>query len=146
MSVFKKQAVLVSLPAYDVVVREPSYKGGYVEITAEDILGMDSKKGFFYSYSPGSVVSYALENNDDPIAAVEEAKAKNEPLIWISGRGTCLSDSPQARETLVKVEIGMLVRFEGQVTKIAAAPNNNIRFAPVEEEEAAALPISWKYR
>lgn len=137
MSVFKKQAVVASFPAYDIVRREAD-SSGLVNITSDDLLGLDSGRGFHRKYSPGSVVSYALSYNECPIEAVAECRAKmvSQPyaghkLWWINACASVLSDSPRAQETLVEVVIGMRVCFEGKKFTIESDHNNNLRFAEI---------------
>lgn len=131
MSVYLKQAVVASFPAYDIVQREAD-SSGFVNIVDGDLLGLDSGKGFFRQYKPGSVVSYALQYNECPIEAVERAKAKGHPLRWINACATVISDSPMPRDVLVKVTIGMRVRFQGLEATIEKEHNNNLRFAPLQ--------------
>lgn len=132
MSVFKKQTIIASFPAYDVVEREVSPLDGVVQITGDDILGVVSRCGrFYYMYSPGSVVSYALQYNRCPLKAVAEAKERGEELHWLNQCSVALTSHRQAPKTLVKVEIGMKVCFEGLYATIEAAPNDNLKFKPL---------------
>lgn len=134
MSIYLKQDLIASFHAYDVFERAADYTG-FVNITAQDTLGLDSGRGFFRTYSPGSVVSYALQYNEDPIAAVERAQKRGELLRWINANATCISANRQAREVLVQVRIGMRVRFEGLLATIEADHNNNLKFVPVPVRE-----------
>jgi hypothetical protein len=137
MSIFKKQTLVAAFPAYNVFERE-ACRDGYVNITADDILAVDSGRGFHRTYSPGSVASYALRYNECPIEAVEAAREKGHALRWINGRATCLSAHAQAAENVVLVRVGMLVRFEGFLATIQPDHNNNIRLAAVEPQQKAA--------
>lgn len=135
VSVYKKQAVIQSFPAYDIVKREPSHFDGLVQITVDDILGLDSGKGFHRKYKPGSVVSYALQYNECPIAAVERCRErmKSQPynghkLHWLNQCASVICDGGRERETLVLVEVGMIVNFEGRKFELVAEPNNNLGF------------------
>jgi len=129
MSVFKKQEIVESFPAYDVVAREASSIDGVVQITADDILGVRSKCGRFYRmYQAGSVVSYALQYNQCPMKAVREATFHGHDLHWITQCSVALTSHQQAKKTLVKVEPGMKVCFEGLYATIETAPNDNLRF------------------
>lgn len=130
MSVYTKQNLIESFPAYDVFERDVT-SHGYTEITSKDILGLKSAKGFYRTYSPGSVASYALQYNECPIEAVADAKARGHQLRWINGRSTCISSSARPKETLVAVHYGMKVRFEGMIATIEADHNNNLKFVPV---------------
>jgi hypothetical protein len=141
MSIFTKQALVASFPAYDVFAREADHTG-YVNITAADTLGLDSGRGYFRTYSPGSVVSYALQYNECPIKAVEDCRRKmveqpynGHKLHWINANATVLTSHARAKETLVQVTIGMRVRFEGLHATIEADHNNNLKFVPVADAE-----------
>lgn len=130
MSVFKKQALIATSPAFNVFERQAN-GDGYVNITADDILALDSGRGFYRTYSPGSVVSYALEYNECPIAAVEDAKAQGHALHWINARGVAITAHKRPPEDVVLVKLGMKVLFEGLLATIESAPNSNLRFVPV---------------
>ena len=139
MSIFTKQTAVASFPAYVVFEREADSKG-FVNITAADELGLDSGKGFYRTYSAGSVVSYALQYNECPIEAVARNKEKmiSQPynghkLHWINANSTCISSHKQAQRQLVRVTLGMRVRFEGLLATIEADHNNNLRFAPIAQ-------------
>ena len=103
MSVYKKQVVVESFPAYDVVER----------------------------HTPGSVVSYALQYNRCPMKEVADAKEKGHELHWLNQCSVALTSHKQEKKTLVKVEIGMKVCFEGLYATIEAAPNDNLVFKPL---------------
>ncbi len=140
MSVFTKQNLVAMSPAYAVYEREAD-SSGFVNITSRDELGLLAGRPgreFFRTYSPGSVVSYALEYNECPIAAVERCRAQmardphaGHKLHWINQNATVISSGPQAQRQLVKVTIGMRVRFEGLLATIEADHNNNLKFVPV---------------
>lgn len=127
MSIYTKQELIESFPAYDVFEREAD-RDGHVNITAKDTLGLKSNKGFYWTYSPGSVVSYALDYNEDPIEAIQDAKSRGHQLHWINQNSTVLSSHARAKEKLVAVHIGMLVRFEGLIATIEKDHNNNLKF------------------
>lgn len=130
MSIYTKQALVEQHPAYNVFEREAD-STGYVNLTASDRLGLKHPRGFFREYYTGSVVSYALQYNEDPIAAVEDAKAKRQPLHWIGAAGACITSHKRAPTELVLVTIGMKVRFEGLLATIQPDHNNNLKFVPV---------------
>ena len=132
MAIFKKQTLSKSFPAYDIYEREAD-SSGYVNITADDSLGLDSGRGFFREYSPGSVVSYALQYNECPMAAVERAKANRHALHWINARAVAITAHAQAKRHLIAVRPGMRVRFEGLLATIELDHNNNLRFAAIKE-------------
>jgi len=126
MSVFKKQELVAAYPAYNVYKRAPK-SAGFVEITSEDVLILKVDGDHKGTYLPGSVVSYALEYNECPLAAVERAKSRGEKLVWINSRGALLTADRRAAEDVVEVEYGMLVRFQGVIAHIEKAANNNLQ-------------------
>ena len=112
MSVYKKQELIESYPAYNIYKRDTTHRG-YIEITHEDILGVKGN-GYYALYSPGSVVSYTLQYNDDPIAALERAKERGENLYWLTEHSVVISSNPAPAKTVVAVQDGDKVRFEGR--------------------------------
>ena len=131
MSIYKKDTIFGRFPAYDIVERECD-RDGFVNITHGESLGLH-RKWYYQEFKPGSVVSYALEYNNDPLAAVERAKANGHELHWINACATCITAHKQERRTLVLVTLGMRVRFEGLLATIEEAPNDNLRLAPIVE-------------
>lgn len=130
MSIFTKQSLIASYPAYNVFEREAD-RTGFVNITANDILALDSGRGFHRTYRPGSAASYALQYNECPIQAYNEAVARNHATHWINARGSCITAEKRAAEDVVLVRYGMRVRFEGRLFTIEKDHNNNLRFQPV---------------
>lgn len=128
MSIYTKQAAVASFPAYDVFEREADPRTGAINITTADILGVDSGRGYFRRYSPGSAASYALEYNECPIAAHADCVAKGHATHWINQNATALTSHTQEKETLVKVSPGLLVCFEGRRFTIQNDHNNNLKF------------------
>ena len=132
MTIFTKQTIVQSFPAYVIAEREADHSG-FVQITAGDRLGVDSGKGFFNEYQAGSVASYALERNECPMEAIERAKRLGHELHWISACSVALTSHKQDQRTLVKVAPGMRVCFEGLRATIEKAPNNNLRFVRIQD-------------
>ena len=130
MSVFKKETLVETYPAFNVFRREPK-SAGFVEITAEDTLILKVNGEHKGTYSPGSVVSYALQYNECPLAAVERAKANGHDLVWINANAAMLTADDRAAENVVEVEYGMLVRFQGVVATIEKAANNNLKLVAI---------------
>lgn len=135
MSIFTKQALIESFPAYDIFEREAD-SSGFVNITANDTLGFKKGEGhprgaYYKTFSPGSVVSYALQYNECPMEGVERAKERGHALHWINANATVLTSHERAKETVVAVRIGMRVRFEGLLATIEPDHNGNLKFVPV---------------
>jgi len=136
MSVFKKQTLVATYPAFNVFRRE-ARSNGVVEITTEDTLILktsNANKSLSVhggTFSAGSVVSYALEYNECPIAAVERAKSNGHDLVWINANAAVLTADHRDAVDVIEIEVGQLVRFQGVTATIEKAPNNNLKFKPV---------------
>lgn len=138
MSFYTKQALIESFPAYDVYERETTtaiHNGqqvAAVNISSEDRLGLRHPRGFYREYRAGSVVSYALEYNECPIAAYNGAIERGHATHWINACGASIVSHNRPKWNLVKVEIGMLVKFEGRLFTIEKAPNDNLSLRPIQ--------------
>ncbi len=132
MSVFKKQAVVQSFPAADIVRREADSKG-FINLTADEVI-TDSTEAGSGSWTIGSVVSAALSSGDCPLEAVERAKGFGHPLYFIFTNATCLSRSAQERATRILINEGDVVRFEGKLFIIESAANDNKVLTPYSEK------------
>ena len=135
MSIYKKQELIATYPAFDVYKRKPNQEG-LVNITANDILVKPDHLG---KYQAGSIVSYALDYNKCPIKAVEECKQKmiDQPynghkLHWIMSLGATVSNSPTKKIKVIEVDYGMKVNFEGLVATIEKANNGNLQFEEIK--------------
>lgn len=132
MSVFKKQALVTTSPAFNVYEREASWTGS-LHITPEDVLAVEcqTRRGetFYRTYKPGSVASYALEYNECPFEAL--ARQNGHPIHWITARSSVISDSRSAAEDVILVKPGMKVHFQGHDFIIQEAPNNNLRLTEI---------------
>lgn len=115
------EVVVQSWPAADLVVRTGGF-GRPMLIKDGELLATlwKHRDGNWYPqrYYAGSVVSYAMRNRDCPIKAIEHAKSRGHDLHWISQSSTMITAEARPRERLIKIEIGMLVEFEGRVFRI----------------------------
>ena len=125
MSVYKKDTLVESFPAYDIYQRD-TYDGKFINVTVDDVLGLKHPRGFYHTFYCGSVISYALSNNDDPIAYYETAKARGEQMYWINARGAMLTAHKRDPEKVIAIEVGTLIKFEGVLFEIVPAPNDNL--------------------
>ncbi len=126
MSIFKKQAIKKSFPAFDVVVRETG-RYGAINITSGEII---TDENMLRGWSLGSVASYALSNNECPAQAIAEAKRDNEALHWISSIAICISSSPERLPARILIKDGDVINFEGHLFTVAKVSSNNKRLIP----------------
>jgi hypothetical protein len=134
MAIYKKQELVATYPAYDVYKRDANAEG-VVNITADDILVKPNHRG---TYQPGSVASYALEYNECPMKAVEQCKQSmidhpynGHKLHWINALASCISSGPTKKIDVIEVHYGMKVKFEGIVSTIEKANNDNLQLKEV---------------
>lgn len=114
MSIYKKQAIVETTPVFDYVKREED--NGYINVTDGEVLATKVEgKGFYEHHVIGSVVSYALRSNECPLEAVARAKENGHELYYTFKVGACLSAHQQPRETMIVVEDGTVIRFEGKI-------------------------------
>lgn len=130
MSVYKKDTVIDTCAAWDVVTRDQD-TGGFVNITVEDTLVRPDASGTF---SPGSVVSYSLQYNRDPMKAVEDAKSRGQKLHWINANASVVSTMRKEKGKCLMIDFDQVYRFEGKLFKIVKTANNNLDWKAVEKD------------
>jgi len=127
----------------DLYVREPKKEWNketetvmeVVELWANDKLALEYESRnhgtLTRTYTINSVVSYALQYNECPIAAVERAKGFGHELVFIFGNGACIHNGPRSTAKHIYVEIGMTVKFQGHYYTIEKAPNDNLKLKEI---------------
>ncbi len=128
MTTFKRDTLneANSCAAYDAFDRAVNTWGDNkdcINLTAGDQIVVDGQLG---TYTVGSVIACALEDNKDPIAAFERAVGFGHQTIWINQNCTVLTAHDRAKEKMIVVTIGMLVFIEGKRFKITREANNNL--------------------
>lgn len=135
-SKFQFETVVADFPAFDVVERAPV--NGAVDISTQDILTIAHKTSrgmtLYRGYKAGSVASCAAQYGNDVEAALARAKARGEKLHWINAQASSLTAHARDKGRQILLTIGMVVRFEGQIFTVAAAPNDNLRLDPVVQD------------
>ncbi len=134
------EELVIEFPAYN-VYRRGTHTCTAVEhvtdISVNDVLILATETGAVTTYrgryQAGSVISYALRNNSDPIEALDQAALCEERLHWISQLSTCITDKKYSRDAVIEVTVGMRVRFEGVLFTIESAPNENLKLTPIED-------------
>jgi hypothetical protein len=80
----------------------------------------------------GSCASYALENQECPIAAYERALKLGHPTHWLNTSSVVLTSHKEAQKVLYGLVIGDIVRFEGRDFTLVAVDNENIALKQTE--------------
>lgn len=115
-------------PRYRVLERAKDEQGR-IHIDTNDIL-MD-RKSMLHTYYAGSVVRYAQECNEDPIAAIERARRLGHNLHWINAKGASITAWKQEQEDAILIGPGDRVFFEGIEFEVVKAPNNNFNLKAI---------------
>lgn len=129
MSIYKKHEVIKETPARLIVRREAHSYGNApkaINVSAGEIMVDERMLG---GWQFGSAVSYALQNNRDPIAAYENCAG---PTHWLNGTASVLSSQPSEKELRILITEDDLICFEGSYFKVLPAPNDNKRLVNVE--------------
>lgn len=82
-------------------------------------------------FSLGSVVGYAVECADDPLANLERAKERGEKLHWANAMASVISDTPDAKRTVFVLNFGDTITFEGIVFRLDPDHNDNVKLVEV---------------
>lgn len=122
--------ILYVAPAYTITEADltKSFKAGDVFAVAYTSTRYGTMHRF---YTFGSVVSYALQNNECPIKSFENAKVNGHETHWANQNATALTAHKQAHRTHVALKVGDVVKFEGREFSIENAPNHNIKLREV---------------
>ncbi len=128
MTTFKRDTLneSQSCVAYDAYDREPQSYGNAkdcINLTDGENIVVDGQLG---SYKVGTVVSSALRNNEDPIAAYQRAVERRHNTHWLNANATVLTAHKQTKAKMIVVKIGMLVYIEGRRFTITREANNNL--------------------
>lgn len=83
------------------------------------------------SYTLGSVVSYAMQYNNDPVQAVDRARANGHRLHWANHDATVISSNPPPKHTRYGLQWGDYIKFEGRIFQLQKAPNDNVSLVEV---------------
>ena len=128
MSIYMKDTIIDSCPAYDTIKREPT-REGYVNLVAGSTLVMKKE---LHKYRVGTIVHSALAYNECPIEAYNREKGRGHRVYWINTLPCSLTRQKQERKTHLLADTETIYRLEGKLFKIVHAPNDNLDF--IEQE------------
>lgn len=86
---------------------------------------------FARDFTAGSVAGYALEYKEDPDAAVDRAKERGHNLHYIFAEGATIALHPLEQPVRKTIELGSLVKFDGELFQVLQSPNDNLHLVPV---------------
>jgi len=114
---------VASTAQYDIFARVPKEFG--TVIRHGEVLATAMNGGWEF-FTAGSAMSYALEYDEDPIAAFDRCIKNGHAVHWINQNATVISaDKPEARRAYV-IAVGMMVIFEGRQFEIVREANRNL--------------------
>jgi hypothetical protein len=121
-------AIIDSFPAYTIVNGPSDYDAG-----DEFAIGYDTARhGRLYTfYRLGSVEDYAAQYNEDPAAAVADAKARGHELYWANPQGVMLTAGKQDHRWVRGISHGDTITFKGKTFRIDPASNRNVKLVEV---------------
>lgn len=85
----------------------------------------------YHFFQLGSVVSYALQSNSCPIAAIDRARANKHEMHFAFALSTVITAWERPKETVIGLSYGDEIAFEGHTFQLAKAPNDNVRLVEV---------------
>jgi len=88
-------------------------------------------ENFARHFTAGSVAGYALEYKEDPEAAIARAKGLGHELHYIIAEASVIALHPLEQPVRKVVELGSLVKFDGELFQVLQSANDNLRLVPV---------------
>lgn len=132
---FTTENLIVDYPAY-AIYKTPEWR------KAKMIDGMEFGMPFesarygtqYHFFQIGSVAGSAVKRGDDPIAAIERAKANGHELHFVFGLSVSITSHKRDKEQKLALNWGDIIGFEGKRYKLVKAPNQNVGLEEVESE------------
>lgn len=125
----KRFTTIKEYPAYDVV----TFNEG-VEPKVYDGETLTDEK-HLENWRLGSVVSYAIENGEDPIEEYNRALERGHQTHYAMALGAILKSHYEPKKPTdrrIMVKYGDVIIFHGQKFQIKKAPNNNINLIKID--------------
>jgi len=128
--------VIESYPAYDIHAPIEDFRGRAAIQPGEYImLPFESRSHGrqWHEFKVGSVMGYAMDNNECPIEAFNRAKDRGHAVYFLSPCGTSLTAHKEAKRFYQGYEFGSVVHFMGKDFRIEPDHNQNAKFVEVTE-------------
>ncbi len=91
--------------------------------------------GKYDVFKVGTVVSYALESGNDPIACYLETVERGQKTHWLNPEASCIHNGPRSTEVIYDLSRSMgdvgTIWIEGKAFTLKYAPNRNIDLVAV---------------
>lgn len=122
--------IIADYPAYTIIENRPNWRGQTV-IRAGEVYAIRSKKHYrtgeqlWTFVTAGSAASYAISNDECPVAGYARAKARGHKTHWLNNNAVTISANPGPKTTHKEIIVGQIVVMEGRYFKVENAPNGN---------------------
>lgn len=137
-----EKTVVDSYPAYDVILPRKCTMTDYPVFKDGDEIAVWFGGRSYKIFTFGSVASYALEYNDDPIEAYSDAVEKGHSTHWLNANCIVLSSNKEAKKEYYLVKLGDKVLFEGVVFLVDEVFNNNLELVKIGSKKEI-LDARW---
>jgi hypothetical protein len=125
-----KERVIADHPAYK-IVEPPMRKKWAAEETFALPFQTRNHGTLWHFYMLGSCASYALTYNECPIKAIDRARERKDKLHWAIPLATVISNPPPPKRTVIGLDFGDRIYFEGRTFELKRAPNDNVSLIEV---------------
>jgi hypothetical protein len=130
--------VVASFPAYDVIKPRKCSLTGLPVFKDNDVVAVSGSRNY-KMLTFGSVISYAIENNDDPIESYNDAVERGHDLHWLNKNCVSITSNNEAKETYLELNIGDEILFQGIVFRIDTYWDKSPKLVKVGTKEGYTL-------
>ena len=127
MSIYKKDTVIKTFPAYDIVKREAHVLMGttteVIEITHGDHVIFNGRM-----YTVGTVFSSYIADNACPLEGYKRALDLGHDTVWLNENCVTISANKQAKKIYLNVDLETQYHLEGHVYKIENKGHGDLKF------------------
>jgi hypothetical protein len=131
----KQTEILADYPAYSIYKPATNFRGD-VFVTQNEYIRLPFNSRThgiqWHEFKVSSVAGYAIENNDDPIAAHEKAVKSGHATHFLIGCGVTISNRDEGKRHYYGHQFGDVVYFAGKRFRIEPDHNQNAKFVPHE--------------
>lgn len=86
----------------------------------------------WHIFTAGTVIDYARQYHEDPVASVLNAMERGHQLRWFNKNAVILSSTRESKRQHIGLTWGQRVWFDGQCFTIEKAPNHHIALKPFQ--------------
>ena len=127
--------IIVKYPAYTIIKAETNrlVHGEKFMVPFPSI--RNPREMIWREFSIGSVVSYAMENKECPITAIDQAckNGHGHELHYVFGCGASITSHSRPHEIKKGFRFGEVIEFEGRKFELVPAPNSNVGLKEITE-------------